>query len=119
MPNKKKIQLSIVRHKLIKKWVTKYIPTEFDYKEMFTFLDNDTLYGKGGDPNIEPRPDSVKNLLESHPEKLFIWQNVDGTFEKEEDSFYSIYVVDPAHRLLGVISLSKLLSMNININYGY
>jgi ribosomal protein L27 len=80
--------MSTTLDKLIKKWVTKYIPTEFDYKEMFTFLDNDTLYGKGGDPNIEPRPDSVKNLLESHPEKLFIWQNVDGTFEKEEDSFY-------------------------------
>ena len=30
--------------------------------------------------------------------------------QEEEDSFYSIYVVDPAHRLLGVISLSKLLS---------
>ena len=28
----------------------------------------------------------------------------------EEDNFYSIYVVDPAHRLLGVISLSRLLS---------
>ena len=28
----------------------------------------------------------------------------------EEDSFYSIYIVDPAHRLMGVISLSKLLS---------
>ena len=30
--------------------------------------------------------------------------------QDEEDSFYSIYVVDPAHRLMGVISLSKLLS---------
>jgi magnesium transporter len=28
----------------------------------------------------------------------------------EEENFYSIYVIDPAHRLLGVISLSKLLS---------
>ena len=30
--------------------------------------------------------------------------------QDEEDSFYSIYIVDPAHRLMGVISLSKLLS---------
>ncbi len=30
--------------------------------------------------------------------------------QDEEESFYSIYIVDPAHRLLGVISLSKLLS---------
>ena len=30
--------------------------------------------------------------------------------QDEEDSFYSIYIVDPAHRLIGVISLSKLLS---------
>ncbi len=29
---------------------------------------------------------------------------------QEEENFYSIYIVDPAHRLLGVISLSKLLS---------
>ena len=80
--------MSTTLDKLIKKWVSKYIPTEFDYKEMFTFLDNDTLYGKGGNPNIEPRPESVKNLLESHPNKLFIWQDTEGTFDKEEDSFY-------------------------------
>ena len=30
--------------------------------------------------------------------------------QDEEDSFYSIYIVDPAHRLIGAISLSKLLS---------
>ena len=30
--------------------------------------------------------------------------------QDEEDSFYSIYIVDPAQRLMGVISLSKLLS---------
>ncbi len=30
--------------------------------------------------------------------------------QDEEDSFYSIYIVDPAHRLMGAISLSKLLS---------
>ncbi len=30
--------------------------------------------------------------------------------QDEEDSCYSIYIVDPAHRLMGVISLSKLLS---------
>ena len=30
--------------------------------------------------------------------------------QDEEESFYSIYIVDPAHRLLGAISLSKLLS---------
>jgi magnesium transporter len=30
----------------------------------------------------------------------------------EEDNFYSIYVVDPAQRLLGVISLSRLISSN-------
>ena len=30
--------------------------------------------------------------------------------QDEEDSFYSVYIVDPAHRLMGVISLSKLLS---------
>ena len=30
--------------------------------------------------------------------------------QDEEENFYSIYIIDPAHRLLGVISLSKLLS---------
>ena len=30
--------------------------------------------------------------------------------QDEEDSFYSIYIVDPAQRLMGAISLSKLLS---------
>ena len=30
--------------------------------------------------------------------------------QDEEDSFYSIYIIDPAHRLMGAISLSKLLS---------
>ncbi len=30
--------------------------------------------------------------------------------QDEEESFYSIYIVDPAHRLIGAISLSKLLS---------
>ena len=30
--------------------------------------------------------------------------------QDNEDNFYSVYIVDPAHRLLGVISLSRLLS---------
>ena len=30
--------------------------------------------------------------------------------QENEDNFYSVYIVDPAHRLLGVISLSRLLS---------
>ena len=30
--------------------------------------------------------------------------------QDEEDSFYSIYIIDPAHRLMGAISLYKLLS---------
>jgi len=30
--------------------------------------------------------------------------------EENEENFYSVYIVDPAHRLLGVISLARLLS---------
>jgi magnesium transporter len=30
--------------------------------------------------------------------------------QENEENFYSVYIVDPAHRLLGVISLSRLLS---------
>ena len=30
--------------------------------------------------------------------------------QNDEENFYSIYIIDPGHRLLGVISLSKLLS---------
>ena len=30
--------------------------------------------------------------------------------QNNEENFYSVYIVDPAHRLLGVISLSRLLS---------
>ena len=46
------------------------------------------------------------------PSNWTVGQTIDHmrTKPQEEDSFYSIYVVDPAHRLLGVISLSKLLS---------
>ena len=35
--------------------------------------------------------------------------------QDEEENFYSIYIIDPGHRLLGVISLSKLLSAKIQI----
>ena len=35
--------------------------------------------------------------------------------QDEEENFYSIYIIDPGHRLLGVISLSKLLSAKTQI----
>ena len=47
------------------------------------------------------------------PSNWTVGQTIDHMRTKplhEEETFYSIYIVDPAHRLLGVISLSKLLS---------
>ena len=46
------------------------------------------------------------------PSNWTVGQTIDHMRAKpqEEENFYSIYIVDPAHRLLGVISLSKLLS---------
>lgn len=46
------------------------------------------------------------------PSNWTVGQTIDQmrTKPQEEENFYSIYIVDPAHRLLGVISLSKLLS---------
>ncbi len=51
------------------------------------------------------------------PSNWTVGQTIDHMRGKpqEEDNFYSIYVVDPAHRLLGVISLSKLLSAKRSI----
>ena len=46
------------------------------------------------------------------PSNWTVGQTIDQmrTKPQEEENFYSIYIVDPAHRLIGVISLSKLLS---------
>ena len=47
------------------------------------------------------------------PSNWTVGQTIDHMRTKpidEEENFYSIYIVDPAHRLLGVISLSRLLS---------
>mgnify|MGYP000009859740 FL=1 len=47
------------------------------------------------------------------PSNWTVGQTIDHMRTKtqdEEENFYSIYIVDPAQRLLGVISLSKLLS---------
>ncbi len=51
----------------------------------------------------------------SFPEYWTVGQTIDHmrtTFYEEEKNFYSVFITDPAQRLLGELSLAKLLSNN-------